>query len=129
MRSSEAAGKASQLGVDAGVFAGKTNGQGERGQRAWPMNANEWANGSIGGRSQAKGGAHLECAALNCPAHRRPPMDQRGPARARCQRGVREEAKTPAGLSRGMLEENIGGRPRHAKASSETSVRVERATF
>ena len=45
MRSPEAAGKASQLGVDAGVFAGKTNGQGERGQRAWPMNANEWANG------------------------------------------------------------------------------------
>ena len=75
------------------------------------------------------GGAHLYCAALSCTAHRRPPMDQRGPARAGCQRGVREEAKTPAGLSRGTLCGNIGGRSFHVKASSETSVRVERATF
>lgn len=75
------------------------------------------------------GGAHLYCAALSCTAHRRPPMDQRGPARAGCQRGVREEAKTPAGLSRGTLGGNIGGRSSHVKASSETSVRVERATF
>ena len=44
-------------------------------------------------------------------------------------RGVREEAKTPAGLSRGTLGGNIGGRSSHVKASSETSVRVERATF
>ena len=67
--------------------------------------ANEWANESIAGRSQAKGGAHLDCAALNCPAHRWSPMDQRGPARAGCQQGsvgVREEANAPSQVSRVM---------------------------
>ena len=34
------------------------------------------------------GGAHLYCAALSCTAHRRPPMDQRGTARAGFQQGT-----------------------------------------
>ena len=82
-----------------GLCCGETNGQGAAGP-----GANEWANGSIAGRSQAKGGAHLDCAALNCPAHRWSPMDQRGPARAGCQQGsvgVREEANAPSQVSRG----------------------------
>ena len=86
-----------KVGVDAGVFAEET------GKRPTGL-ANEWANGSISGRSQAMGGAHLHCAALSCTAHRRPPMDQRGPARAGCQQGsvgVGEEANAPSQVSRG----------------------------
>ena len=64
------------------------------------------------------------------------PLASGGPAWARQgrlpagQRGRRRGSKRPEpGLARGTLEENIGGRSPHVKASSETSVRVERATF
>jgi len=62
VRAPEAAGKVSKVGMDVGVFAGETHRQG--------ADANEWANESIAGRSQAKGGAHLDCAPFNCRAHR-----------------------------------------------------------